>query len=55
MAQVFKRPITAEQRKAAEERRAAAAEEERKIEQDLITAFLLEKISELEAKQDDSN
>lgn len=53
MGKVFSRPISPEELKARQDKINAAIEEQRKTENDLITAYLLEKISKLEAKQND--
>ena len=50
MAIVITRPISEEQRLAGEQKRAAVVDAERKTDQDLLNAYLLEKIAQLEAE-----
>lgn len=53
MAQVFKRPLSPEQLKARQDKINAEIEKQRVIEQKLIVAHLLEKISKLESDKHD--
>lgn len=55
MGMIFTSPVTEEQRRAAEQKRAARQDEERKTDQDLINAYMLQKLAALEAKNNDSN
>lgn len=55
MAIVITRPISDEQRLVGEQKRAAAVDAERKTDQDLLNAYLLEKIAQLEATTNDGN
>ena len=55
MAIVITRPITEEQLREAEQKKIAQADVERKLDQDLINAYMLQKIAALEALNDDNN
>ena len=55
MGQIFVTPMTEEQRRIRDEKRAAKAEQARRDDQDLINAYVLEKVAKLEAKQNDGN
>lgn len=55
MGLTFSRPLSPEQIKERERKKAELVEEERKTQNDLITAYLLEKIAQLEANQNDGN
>ena len=54
MAIVITRPISDEQRRAAAQKRATEQDAERKLDQDLINAYLLQKIAALEAINNDN-